>query len=106
MIDVRDAEILQARRAAERAMMERETWIRVAAVLAKAIVEGGTVGVMGECAIIKRADFEAVPKAYEVMAEPRRIKTKDGEVDVEEDVVLVTVKKKAEAPTLVVARGA
>ena len=104
---VASAELHQAREVARRAMGERETYVRVVAILVRAIetgTEDGLLRVDGRLAVRKSA-FDEVPKKYVVNCGPAKVSISDDPNAPPEDVMVVEVKDKPEAKRLVVANG-
>ena len=100
------AELAQARRISERAMMEREQYVRLTALLAKAVTGKTAVGMIDGNVCFKKSAFDAVPEAYTVSLRGAKLKDPNAtDPDAkEEEYVVVVVSDAKPRPTLVVAR--
>lgn len=98
-----EAQLNQARGVAQRAVTERETWVRVAVCLARAILDAKPIRLVNGNLVIMRTDLENVPKAWQVGLAPAKVSEENDPPDVEpKDALMVVVSKAADHPLLVI----
>jgi hypothetical protein len=103
--DMLSAEITQARRIAVREAGEKESYARVVAILARAILNQTPLPIVGNVVCVHKADFETVGKSFNVRLVPRVVKDEEkGEDAKEEPVLAIEVHAKEQRPRLVVAQ--
>ena len=86
-----DLELKQARQAAQKAMGERETYIRLLACLVNILRGNQEYAEIGGHVAIPNADYMAVPTMFKVNVYPAKAK-EDGDEDAEEiDMLVVEV---------------
>lgn len=101
------AQVQQAREVATRAHQERETCVRLIALLVRAIeteTEGALMRVDGKIAV-RLAALADVPKRYRVNVQPANVKDSEDPNAAEIPVLVVDVADAAPQPTLVVPNG-
>lgn len=107
MNDLHAAEMAQMQARLKRAMDEKETYVRLTACLARAIVTGAKVPLLDGQVVVKAAPFLAAPTTWTVDVQPVKLKASpDTPGAADENALVVVVKDKQEAPRLVVANGA
>lgn len=96
-LDLMQAQLAQARRAAEKMAQDREVYLRLAACLAGYLVSAdGTMPSVGFSVAVKRSDFDAVPGKWRVEVEAGSVKAPDDPDGAHvESVLMVRVGEKA-----------
>ena len=98
---------MDPRLVAQRAMMEREQYVRCVALLVKAIEtqpDDAMLHVDGKLCLRKTA-FDDVPKKYRVDLRPAQVKVSEDPNATPEDVIVLDVTDVGERPVLQVANG-
>ena len=104
-----EAQVSQARAVASKAMSEREMYVRLVALLANAVLGEEKIAVVDGRVLIPKSSFDMVPRLWTVSVTSAQVEpeiVEGEEAGPKEDVVVVTVEPKKEAPTLVVAQTA
>ena len=109
MNSILEARLSQALTALNQAKMDKECYVRICAVLVKVILGDEKVGSIENGVVVTKAQFDAVPKLWQIGVASAKVSATDPAVDptaVPEDVFVVTVKAREEPKRLVVASAA
>lgn len=95
------AELNQARALVQKAMAEREAYIRICAVLARGVTSGATFKTVDGNVAIKKSAFDAVPKAFRVDLQHGSVASESADPNAPpEEMIVVVVSDAPEPPVL------
>lgn len=100
------AELAQARQLVNKAMSEREAYVRICAVLAKGVISGSTFKTVDGNVAIKKSALDAVPKAYRVDLNQAKVQAESADPNADpEEMIVVVVTDVEEPPIIHLANG-